>query len=152
MARPYKKYQVGDLIKCNKCEKAIVATESMVKNGHYSCKSCHSKRVTKSILKNIESTIRRNKKFLSTEKGKAMASKVRKRYRAANKEKYKAHWTVSHAIRSGKLIKGSCEVCGATKAHAHHDDYSKPLEVRWLCPKCHVSHHRLLLELSKPQP
>ena len=35
-----------------------------------------------------------------------------------------------------------CEVCGERKTHAHHDDYSKPLEVKWLCKKHHDEHHR----------
>lgn len=45
-------------------------------------------------------------------------------------------------IKSGKLVKGACEVCGSTKnVEAHHDDYDKPLEVRWLCRKHHNEHH-----------
>ena len=27
------------------------------------------------------------------------------------------------------------------RCQAHHDDYSKPLEVRWLCVTCHAAHH-----------
>lgn len=37
-----------------------------------------------------------------------------------------------------------CEQCGSTeKIHAHHDDYAKPLDVRWLCSKHHKEWHRL---------
>ncbi len=53
-----------------------------------------------------------------------------------------AHWTVSNAIRSGRLIPQPCEVCGSTKnIHAHHDDYTKPLIVRWLCLHHHHDEH-----------
>jgi hypothetical protein len=38
--------------------------------------------------------------------------------------------------RRGKLVEQPCEVCGA-KAEMHHPDYSKPLEVRWLCTRHH---------------
>lgn len=55
-------------------------------------------------------------------------------------EKYKAHTSVNNAIRDGRLERKPCEVCGA-KAHAHHDDYSKPLDVIWLCAKHHKEHH-----------
>lgn len=46
-------------------------------------------------------------------------------------------------IRSGHLIRQPCEVCGTEeKIEAHHDDYMKPLDVRWLCKKHHQEHHR----------
>jgi hypothetical protein len=57
-----------------------------------------------------------------------------------NPEKRRAHNMVSNAIRSGKLLKQPCKICGAT-AHAHHDDYAKPLEVIWLCPTHHMRLH-----------
>jgi hypothetical protein len=65
-----------------------------------------------------------------------------RRYREANPEKFKAHVATNSAIRDGKLIPQPCEVCGEEKVDAHHDDYSKPLEVRWLCHKHHKAHHR----------
>jgi ribosomal protein S27AE len=47
------------------------------------------------------------------------------------------------AIKDGKLTKPLlCGECGTSgKIHAHHDDYTKPLEVRWLCKKCHDAAH-----------
>lgn len=50
---------------------------------------------------------------------------------------------VSHAIRNGALLRQTCEVCGAVPADAHHDDYAKPLNVRWLCRSHHQQHHAL---------
>jgi hypothetical protein len=60
-----------------------------------------------------------------------------------NPEKRKA-WIIStYAIASGKLKKEPCEVCGTViKVQAHHDDYLKPLVVRWLCKWHHMEHHR----------
>jgi ribosomal protein S27AE len=52
-----------------------------------------------------------------------------------------AHRKVAAAVAAGKLVRQPCEVCGATVAQAHHDDYDKPLEVRWLCKPCHWAHH-----------
>ena len=46
-----------------------------------------------------------------------------------------------HAIARGDLVRQPCEVCGALPVEAHHDDYSKPLDVRWLCPTHHREHH-----------
>lgn len=42
------------------------------------------------------------------------------------------------AIKRGKLVRRPCEECGNPKSHGHHEDYSKPFEVRWLCAR----HHR----------
>ena len=56
-------------------------------------------------------------------------------------EHHRARWAVSRAIKAGRLLRQPCEVCGEAKVHAHHDDYGKPLDVRWLCPAHHREHH-----------
>lgn len=44
--------------------------------------------------------------------------------------------------RRGKLIPKPCEVCGAGKVEKHHDDYDKPLMVRWFCRPHHLQYHK----------
>ena len=61
-----------------------------------------------------------------------------------NPEEYKAHTAVHNAVRDGKLIKLPCRVCGSEKVHGHHEDYSKPLDVDWLCAIHHKERHREL--------
>ena len=62
-----------------------------------------------------------------------------KEYRSRFPEKYKAHSLVNSAVKCNRMRKEPCQVCGSTeRVHAHHDDYSKPLDVRWLC----AAHHR----------
>lgn len=61
-------------------------------------------------------------------------------WREKNPEKYKAQNAVNNAIRDGKLKRQPCRRCGR-KAHAHHHDYSKPLEVDWLCARHHAMEH-----------
>jgi hypothetical protein len=61
---------------------------------------------------------------------------------AKNRDKRAAQILVGSALRSGRLTKAACEVCGELKVDAHHDDYTKPLEVRWLCEKHHMQLHR----------
>ena len=43
--------------------------------------------------------------------------------------------------RRGKLLPESCALCQDPSAQKHHDDYSKPLQVTWLCRKCHLTLH-----------
>lgn len=59
-----------------------------------------------------------------------------------NPKKVKARNLVDRAIRRGQLIRNPCEVCGNPKAQAHHDDYNKPLDVRWLCTTHHAQWHK----------
>ena len=59
-----------------------------------------------------------------------------------NPIKHAAHNAVSNAVRDGKLLRQPCEVCGSQSAQAHHDDYSKPLDVRWLCTTHHAEWHK----------
>lgn len=71
-------------------------------------------------------------------------SKVIKRYFEKYPQKKLAKNITSNAIRDGKLIKQPCEICSEVKVQAHHDDYSKPLEIRWLCVKHHNEYHKQL--------
>ena len=70
--------------------------------------------------------------------------KIKDKHRAwerAFPEKKKAQHALWYATQQGVISRQPCEVCGITEGvEAHHDDYSKPLEVRWLCR----SHHRRL--------
>jgi ribosomal protein S27AE len=47
-------------------------------------------------------------------------------------------------IKRGKIIKESCAVCGSSESEAHHNDYLKPLDVRWLCRPHHLEWHRTM--------
>ncbi len=70
-----------------------------------------------------------------------VVKKSKLRYDNKGSDIKRAHWMVSYAIRTGKLERKPCHICDAPESHAHHDDYSKPLEVRWLCRKCHGREH-----------
>lgn len=48
---------------------------------------------------------------------------------------------INKMLRQGLLERQPCEVCKNLKVEAHHDDYSKPIEVRWLCKQHHYEHH-----------
>lgn len=86
--------------------------------------------------------------YRRTEAGKARSKAAQDRYRQKYPEKYKAHNAVAAAIRNGVLQRESCEQEGEAclgKIHAHHDDHTKPLDVRWLCRFHHMQHHGLVL-------
>jgi hypothetical protein len=46
------------------------------------------------------------------------------------------------AIRAGRIKREPCIVCKSEKSQAHHDDYTKPYEVKWLCALHHTEYHR----------
>lgn len=63
--------------------------------------------------------------------------------RKANPEKAKARNAVTNALNSGKLIRLPCKVCGNPKSHAHHKDYSRPLDVEWYCAVHHKQQEKI---------
>ncbi len=93
------------------------------------------------------------KRYHSSEKGQARYKKYYETHKEEfferaykSKAKYKdeviARYKVANALKMGVLTKQPCELCGEKKADAHHDDYNKPLEVRWLCRRCHINWHK----------
>jgi hypothetical protein len=53
-----------------------------------------------------------------------------------------AHSALRSAVKRGIVVRRPCEVCGAEPADAHHADYSRPADVRFLCRRCHKAEHR----------
>ena len=80
------------------------------------------------------------KQYSRTETGKANKIANTNRMVAKYPEKYKARYILRNAVRLGKIKRGYCGICGSLEVESHHDDYSKPLEVRWFC----WLHHREL--------
>lgn len=52
-----------------------------------------------------------------------------------------AYIAVATALRKGTLSKAACETCGNPHVEAHHEDYDRPLDIRWLCHRCHMGEH-----------
>lgn len=139
-------------MKCNICQLDKPETEfyprKAERQGEYlsACKVCRSQKKKTEKYSDIET---------SREKGKEIMRKFRhnnpekckethKKWRQKNKEKYNVKDFVRRAIKSGKLHKPKlCEFCFQPKPlQGHHEDYSKPLDVKWLCAGCHKSWHR----------
>ncbi len=55
-------------------------------------------------------------------------------------QKVTARHLAKQAFKEGKIKRQGCKTCGKF-AEMHHPDYSKPLEVEWLCHECHMQLH-----------
>ena len=74
-------------------------------------------------------------------------------WKESNQEAIQAHQAVKRAIDEGKLIRPDyCLACFKPgRLEAHHHDYSKPLEVAWLCASCHRLEHSLIRRNKRKQ-
>jgi hypothetical protein len=65
-----------------------------------------------------------------------------------NRKKHNARAKIYRHIKAGKIIKPQiCSKCdNQGKIEAHHHDYEKPLEVTWLCTKCHRKEDLIMRE------
>lgn len=102
------------------------------------CKECTKKDVKERYYNEIDKIRDYEKKRFKNPKRKMSVAKYQRKRRKNYPLKKIANVAIRNAVRDNKLKKQPCEVCGSTKSQAHHDDYSKPLDVRWLC----FLHHR----------
>ena len=91
----------------------------------YRCRNCNKNQDKEKVHKLY---IKRRKYHLD----------YQKKYKEKYRERIKATNIIKVLIEQKKITPQKCEVCGDKKADAHHPDYSKPLEIVWLCR----SHHR----------
>ena len=110
-------------------------------DGHLGkCKECTKVDTSENYADKREQYSKYERQREQTEKRKIWKAEYQKIYRKRYPEKAKCSRKTWYNIRAGNLIKKPCEVCGEVKVQAHHEDYSKPLKVIWLCFK----HHREL--------
>jgi len=124
------------------------------------CKACIRKAVIKNRLENASyyhnydrnrpNAKERNEKFKKAEEirrkdplFREKRNALSRQWSAKNTIKRAAHIICGNAIRDGRLTKMPCEVCGELIVDAHHDDYEKPMVVRWLCHLHHSEHHKI---------
>jgi hypothetical protein len=146
--------------KCMKCGEVKPADQfyrhpGMADGRLSKCKTCTKRDVRENRARNIDyyrafdraramapHRVKARSEYRKTEAGKAAVARASRKYVETNPIKRKAHIAVGNALRDGKLKRGNCEICGNPKAQAHHDDYSKPLDVRWLCTTHHAEWHK----------
>ena|SRR6267154_3130739 len=140
-----------DSKQCTKC--------GQVKDSHQFCRKREDKNGLASQCKECE----RERRAAYAKNNNARIREKDRRYRANNidktralqlayREKFKltrmkATMAVNNAVRRGKLTPMPCLVCGE-KAHAHHPDYDRPLDVVWLCPSHHREVHAMVREAT----
>lgn len=131
----YKHKQMADgrLNKCKDCAKSDVRSNYKGNREYY--REYEKQRAM------LPERVEARKKYRKTDAGKKAMLKANKKYRENNPNKYRAHNMVNNAVRDGNLFPEPCEICGMGLARGHHDDYAKPLNVRWLCPEHHKQWH-----------
>lgn len=130
---------------CSKCGKSKELgdfhRDSACSDGHVGvCKACKALYHSKYYGENRGRKKETNAALLA-EKGDSIRAR-NNAYTAKFPKKQSAQNAVKKAIKSGVLVRQPCEDCGGTEhIRAHHDDYNRPLEVRWLCASHHSQWH-----------
>ena len=82
-----------------------------------------------------------NRRYRATKYGKIAAAQYAASHRERNPLKAKARAILNHAIRDGNVTSQPCIICLNPRTEAHHYDYSKPLQVIWVCQVHHSLFH-----------
>lgn len=96
----------------------------------------------RTYARNREAVIAKSREYGHSDRGRELQRLRSARRRVTEKEKIGARTALNNAIRDGRVVRGTCRDCGAPEAHGHHHDYSKPLDVIWLCTEHHIAEHR----------
>jgi hypothetical protein len=128
---------------CFKCNRRKPLTSfyehEKMADGHLGkCKTCTKNDVRKNYGETREERSEyERRRYKDPARRKRMIAYQRE-LRLRNPGKYRARMAVQYAIRVGKLVRQPCLLCRTTvQVQAHHHDYRKPLDVDWLCFKCH---------------
>ena len=129
--------------RCFRCSVLLSISEfyshPQMADGHLGkCKACTKNDVRQNYMCSREAKGHAQRNRDATPHRRAYRKDAARRHRLLHPDRYAARTAVSNALRSGKLVKQSCGMCGTVdNVQAHHPDYSKPLDVLWRCFKCH---------------
>ncbi len=116
---------------------------SEMKDGYLNkCKECTKVDTKRNYRKNIEYYKAYDKSREQTAKRKKFKAAYQRNHRARYPEKNKARAILNYAIKHNKIQKTPCVVCGEIKVQGHHENYTNPLEVIWVCSKHHKEYHK----------
>ena len=143
----HKKTRDGRMSKCKECHKAY----QNARREDPEFREKDNARRTRHYYENRQKHLETCKTYVETNKGSAASRRAKKRRESKNGHKKKVAGLLCAAVKSGKILRPKrCSRCGArAKVHGHHEDYSKPLAVEWLCSPCHREHHRKRLPNGK---
>lgn len=130
---------------CFKCQESKPLTEfykhpAMGDGLLGKCKECTKSDAKEHRAANLDKYRQYDRERASLPHRMELAKRVHAEWKQDYPERRAAHMKVLYALRSGKLERQPCWICGA-KAEAHHPDYSMPLDVVWLCPSHHKQAH-----------
>jgi hypothetical protein len=132
---PHKAMADGHLNKCKDCTKEY---ERQRRLGDFREKILAYDRARA----NLPHRVKARAEYSQSAPGKEAHARAVKKWTIKHPNRKAANTILGNAIRDGKVIRQLCFVCG-NKAHAHHPDYDRPLDVMWLCPKHHKETHDL---------
>lgn len=132
---------------CSGCKailprEAFYASKKQTSGIHSQCKKCHN--AVSVATRDVDKARDASREYMRRV-SKASPGKNRGRKRKpADPIKQAARMALHNAIRRREIVRPeTCQECGvAKKVTAHHSDYSKPLDVEWLCYECHGLRHR----------
>jgi hypothetical protein len=111
-------------------------------DGHFGeCKECSKSAKTANRWANIDRSRTYDKEHAKKPEVRARRAVQSKLIRHCSPLCNQVHNLLMKAIKRGEVQRKPCEICGALRVHGHHDDYSKPLSVRWLCAIHHAQVH-----------
>lgn len=134
---------------CSKCGEVFILTPSRVRRWDYICNPCKTKYRHANGYKGGKKTKAcrnaYNKIYFQDPKNRKHRADLMKKYRVDPKtaHKHKARDLLRKAVKRGTILKEPCKFCGDVKSEGHHEDYYKPLEVTWICRKCHLELHTM---------
>jgi hypothetical protein len=104
------------------------------------CKECTKACVRAHRISNHQKVCAYDRARSARKERKEKVAEYQRRRRIRCPEKTRARNAVSNAIRDGRLKRRPCVHCGSLRVQAHHHDYSRPLDIVWVCFTCHREH------------